>query len=54
MSNWAVHIYDGNQLLISWPIHDRTESQAEKEALNDPRMKEHEDKPDFDWTLTKI
>ena len=46
--NWRVVAYDENNNVIeAWTIKDRTEREAEKEAIADLPMCD-------DWTMTKI
>lgn len=52
--NWRVRIYRGSTEAHTWVIENRTEHEAEREALADTRMKEFEKYHDFDWTMTKI
>ena len=38
--NWIVTTYDAeDNILKSWTIHNRTESQAEKEAMSDTDLR---------------
>ena len=50
MANWLVKVYDKDNVVIgSWPIPNRTEREAESEALADVERIEHA----ADWTMTK-
>lgn len=50
--DWIVRIYRADKVVLYWVIKDRTEREAEKEAMGDPRMRIHEGYANFDWTLS--
>ena len=50
MSNWRVTTYDENEEVIdTFVIENRTEKEAEKEAMNDVDTFDC-----WDWTMTEI
>ena len=50
MSNWRVTTYDENEEVIeTFVIENRTEREAEKEAINDVDIFDC-----WDWTMTEI
>jgi len=53
ITSWIVRIYRGDKVVKYWTIKDRTEREAEKEAMGDPRMRIHEGYANFDWTLSE-
>lgn len=48
--DWIVRIYRAEKVVKYWAIKDRTEREAEKEAMGDPRMRDY---ANFDWTLSE-
>ena len=51
MKNWLVRVYNSkDEIISSWPINNRTEHEASKEAEADIRKQ----KKYADWTMTEI
>ena len=57
MSDWIVRTYDSkDQIVASFTIENRTERQAEREAISSPEVQaavQDEDSDTGGWTMTR-
>jgi hypothetical protein len=51
VTDWKVRIYKRNQVVASWVIKDRTERQAESEAMSDIPRECTDYSDDHTWTM---
>jgi hypothetical protein len=51
--NWKVRVYEGNKVIDSWIIENRTETEALHEAESEIAKESILQEKDFDWTMVK-